>query len=62
MLVMPILETALGLWNVGEVAAESRVEQVAFGSLDFQFDLGMGMVVLKSFSMLGRILWQPRGQ
>lgn len=39
--VVPIVETALGLWNVGDVAASSRVERIAFGSLDLQLDLGI---------------------
>jgi citrate lyase subunit beta/citryl-CoA lyase len=39
--IVPIIETALGLWNVGEVAASSQVERIAFGSLDLQLDLGI---------------------
>lgn len=39
--VVLIVETALGLWNVGEVAASSQVERIAFGSLDLQLDLGI---------------------
>jgi len=39
--VVPILETAVGLWNVLEVARAPRVERLAFGALDFQLDTGM---------------------
>jgi citrate lyase subunit beta/citryl-CoA lyase len=36
-----IVETAAGLWNVLEVARRPRVERLAFGALDFQLDTGM---------------------
>lgn len=39
--IVPIVETALGLWNVGEIAGSPRVERIAFGSLDFRLDLAM---------------------
>lgn len=39
--VVPIIETALGLWNVLEVARAPRVERLAFGALDFHLDTGM---------------------
>lgn len=38
---VPIVETALGIWNVLEVARAPRVERLAFGSLDFLLDTGM---------------------
>ena len=39
--IVPIIETALGSWNVLEVARASRVERLVFGALDFQLDTGM---------------------
>jgi citrate lyase subunit beta / citryl-CoA lyase len=39
--IIPIIETALGSWNVLEVARASRVERLVFGALDFQLDTGM---------------------
>lgn len=39
--IVPIVETSLGLWNVGEVAGSPRVERIAFGSLDFRLDLAI---------------------
>jgi citrate lyase subunit beta / citryl-CoA lyase len=39
--VVPIVETALGLWNVLEVARAPKVERLAFGALDFELDTGM---------------------
>ena len=39
--IVPIIETALGAWNVLEVARASRVERLVFGALDFQLDTGM---------------------
>lgn len=38
--VMPIIESALGLWQAMEVARAVGVERVAFGSVDFQLDMG----------------------
>lgn len=38
---VPIIETAAGLWNVLEVAKGSRVERLAFGAVDFELDSGM---------------------
>ena len=37
-LVLPIIETALGVWNVRALAQALRVERLAFGSIDFQLD------------------------
>lgn len=39
--VVPLIETAAGLWNVLELAQGSRVERLAFGAIDFQGDTGM---------------------
>ncbi|MEP6493373.1 MAG: CoA ester lyase [bacterium] len=39
--IVPIIETALGAWNVLEVARAPRVERLVFGALDFQLDTGM---------------------
>jgi citrate lyase subunit beta/citryl-CoA lyase len=39
--VIPILETALGVWSAREVAEAPRVERLAFGSIDFQLDAGI---------------------
>lgn len=39
--IVAMIETAVGLWNVLEVAKGSRVERLAFGALDFQVDTGI---------------------
>jgi citrate lyase subunit beta / citryl-CoA lyase len=39
--IVPIIETAVGLWNVLGVARASRVERLVFGALDFALDTGM---------------------
>jgi citrate lyase subunit beta/citryl-CoA lyase len=39
--VVPIVETAAGLWEVLEIARGPRVERLAFGALDFQLDTGI---------------------
>ncbi|MGH7615771.1 MAG: HpcH/HpaI aldolase/citrate lyase family protein [Gemmatimonadaceae bacterium] len=39
--VVPIAETAAGVWNVLDVAKAPNVERVAFGALDFELDTGM---------------------
>src|SRR5436305_11579612 len=39
--VLPLLETALGVWNAGALAQVPRVERLAFGSVDFQLDTGI---------------------
>ena len=36
--VLPLLETALGVWNARALAQAPRVERLAFGSVDFQLD------------------------
>lgn len=38
--VIPLIESALGLWQVLEVAGGPGVERLAFGSIDFQVDVG----------------------
>lgn len=37
--VLPILETALGVWNAHALAQAPGVERVAFGAIDFQLDM-----------------------
>ena len=39
--VLPLLETALGVWNARALAQVPRVERLAFGSVDFQLDTGI---------------------
>lgn len=39
--VLPIVETARGLWNVSALAHTPNVERLMFGSIDFQVDLGI---------------------
>jgi citrate lyase subunit beta/citryl-CoA lyase len=36
--VLPLLESALGVWNARVLAQAPRVERLAFGSVDFQLD------------------------
>lgn len=39
--ILPIVETAAGVWNVLEIASSPKVERLAFGALDFQVDTGI---------------------
>jgi citrate lyase subunit beta/citryl-CoA lyase len=39
--ILPLIETARGLWNALELARVRRVQRLAFGPLDFQLDLGL---------------------
>jgi len=39
--VMPLVESALGLWNARDIAAAPGVSRLAFGSVDFQLDTGI---------------------
>jgi citrate lyase subunit beta/citryl-CoA lyase len=39
--ILPLIETAQGLWNALEIAQVHTVERLVFGSIDFQLDLGM---------------------
>jgi citrate lyase subunit beta/citryl-CoA lyase len=39
--VLPLLETARGIWNARVLAQAPRVERVAFGAIDFQLDMGI---------------------
>jgi citrate lyase subunit beta/citryl-CoA lyase len=39
--IVPIVETATGLWNVLDVARAPRTERLAFGAVDFALDTGM---------------------
>lgn len=38
---LPIVETARGIWNAAELAAVPKVGRLAFGSVDFQADAGI---------------------
>jgi citrate lyase subunit beta / citryl-CoA lyase len=40
-IIIPLIETALGFENMAEIAAQTNVQRIAFGSLDFQVDLGI---------------------
>lgn len=40
--IIPLVETARGLWNVRELAECEDVERLAFGSIDFKLDVGIG--------------------
>lgn len=39
--IVPILETARGVWQAREIAEHPRVPRVIFGSWDFQLDVGI---------------------
>lgn len=39
--VIPLIESAVGLWNALEIAQAPQVERLAFGSVDFQLDAGI---------------------
>jgi len=39
--IVPLVETAAGVWNVLEVARAHGVERLAFGAVDFQLDAGI---------------------
>jgi citrate lyase subunit beta / citryl-CoA lyase len=39
--VIPLIESARGLWNVEAIATAPGVVRLAFGSVDFQLDLGI---------------------
>jgi len=39
--ILPIVETARGLWHVAELAQSPKVLRLAFGSVDFQVDTGI---------------------
>lgn len=39
--VIPAIETALGVWNVMDIAKGPQVSRIAFGSVDFQLDTGI---------------------
>lgn len=38
---VPLIETAAGLWNARELASVAGVQRLAFGSVDFQVDLSI---------------------
>lgn len=39
--VLPLIETALGIWDVRALAEAPRVERLALGSIDLQLDTGL---------------------
>lgn len=39
--IIPLAETAVGIWNALELASAPRVERLIFGSIDFQLDCGI---------------------
>ena len=39
--IIPLIESASGLWHCEEIAAAAGVVRLAFGSVDFQLDLGI---------------------
>ncbi|TFV92664.1 CoA ester lyase [Oxalobacteraceae bacterium OM1] len=39
--VLPLIETALGMWQVHTVASAPGVQRLLFGSIDFQLDTGI---------------------
>lgn len=39
--IMPLIESALGLWRAESIASAAGVERLAFGSVDFQLDTGI---------------------
>lgn len=39
--IVPLIESALGLWRAETLAAQAGVERLAFGSVDFQLDTGI---------------------
>lgn len=40
--IIPIIETALGLWRAVDLARSPGVERLAFGAIDFKLDTGIG--------------------
>jgi citrate lyase subunit beta/citryl-CoA lyase len=39
--ILPLIETARGMWNGAELARSPRVLRLLFGAIDFSFDLGI---------------------
>jgi citrate lyase subunit beta/citryl-CoA lyase len=39
--ILPLIESAVGLWHAETIAAAPGVERLAFGSVDFQLDTGI---------------------
>lgn len=39
--ILPLIESALGLWNCAALARMPRVDRLVFGSIDFSLDLGI---------------------
>ncbi len=47
--VLPLVETALGLWNARALGEVPGVRRLIFGSIDFQLDLGVRDDALQSY-------------
>lgn len=39
--ILPLIESAAGIWNGVELARSPRVQRLVFGAIDFSFDLGI---------------------
>jgi citrate lyase subunit beta/citryl-CoA lyase len=39
--ILPLIESALGLWNAAALARMPRVQRLVFGSIDFSLDMGI---------------------
>jgi citrate lyase subunit beta/citryl-CoA lyase len=39
--ILPLIESAQGLWNAAALARAARVQRLVFGAIDFSFDLGI---------------------
>lgn len=39
--ILPLIESARGLWNVHVIASAPKVQRLVFGTIDFSFDMGM---------------------
>jgi citrate lyase subunit beta/citryl-CoA lyase len=58
--IIPIVESALGVWNVLALASAPRVHRLAFGSLDFRLDAGIGGDELELLYARSRIVLASR--
>ncbi len=61
--VLPLLETAPGVWEARDLAEAPRVERLAFGSIDFQLDTGIdGESEELLYARSRLVLASPRGR
>ena len=58
--VIPLIETALGLARVQQLAAAPAVQRLAFGSLDFQADLDIEGDDDELLFFRSQLVWQSR--